>query len=100
MKARCLETRALANGLKYRRYRRPDGSHFKTVEVPIEVWRGIAHQGREQDRLAQWQRARKRDALKARAIEMVKNGWKPLAAAHELSVPERTVQRWVQHGVR
>lgn len=97
MKPKCLETRLLPNGLKMRRYCYADGRCYRTIEAPLEVWAGINKQGHGNDRMAGWLRARKRETLRTHALGLVAQGWKPLAAAHELGVPERTVQRWVQH---
>jgi len=97
--ARCLDTRVLAHGLVMRRYRRDDGSTFKTVEVPIEVWKGINSQGWGNDRMAQWLRARERDSMRIRVVKLHSEGWKCVAIAHELKVPERTIHRWVKNGL-
>ena len=98
MKPRCLETRLLPNGLKWRRYRRPDGTLFKTIECPVEVWRALNNQSWGKDRMSQWLRARTRDERRVRALMLRNAGWKSIAIASELQVPVRTVQRWVQHG--
>jgi hypothetical protein len=90
---KCLETRRTPEGFKRRRYERTDGVRITTVEVPIELWSTFNRQGRG-NRLAGWTRARERDALRLRALEQQRLGWKAIASAHELGVPVRTVQRW------
>jgi hypothetical protein len=96
---RCLDTRLLAHGVVMRRYRREaDGFQFKTVEVPIEVWKGLNSQSWGKDRMGQWLRARERDSIRCKAIKMHSEGWKPLAIASELGVPCRTIHRWVKNG--
>lgn len=97
--ARCLETRVLPNGVVMRRYRRDDDTYFRTVEVPIEVWKGINSQSWGKDRMAQWVRARERETLRTKAVRLHSEGWKQLAISHELDVPERTVNRWVKNGL-
>lgn len=91
---RCLETRLTAEGFKRRRYRHPDGRTVRTIEVPIEVWNAINKQGTASNRAAAWKRARERDALRVKAQELMRAGWKPLAVSSELGVPARTLQRW------
>lgn len=38
---KCLETRALEDGLKWRRYRTEDGLIVKTFKVPESIWNSI-----------------------------------------------------------
>lgn len=91
---KCLETRRTPEGFKRRRYVTPEGVRFSTIEVPLPVWNAINKQGHAHDRAKQWARARARDALRMRAIEHLRQGWKAIASAHELGVPVRTVERW------
>lgn len=91
---KCLETRITADGFKRRRYRHEDGRTVRTIEVPIEVWSSINKQGSARNRAAAWGRARERDALRVKAQELMRAGWKPLAVSSELGVPTRTLQRW------
>lgn len=91
---RCLSTRRTSDGLRRRRYEQPDGTRFSTVEVPATVWNALNQQGRFSDRMAQFQRVVQRNSLRGRALVLLHSGWKPLAVAHDISVPVRTVQRW------
>lgn len=95
---RCLETRTLPNGLRWRRYRRDDGTTFRTYEVPAEVWGSIArntpYSGRVRDRMTEWTREQDRKKRKARALELIQQGWKPLAVAAELGLTERSIHRY------
>lgn len=92
---RCLETRATPEGHKRRRY--TDGVvRWTTIEVPLEAWRALNHQGRGNDRTAARQRALERARQRARAQALHQQGWKPLAIAHAMSIPVRTIHRWVR----
>ena len=91
---KCLETRATPEGFKRRRYQREDGLRVTTIEVPLSVWQSINSQGRGADRAAQWGRERNREAIRARAVALVRDGWKPLAVASEMGLAVRNVQRW------
>lgn len=97
---RVLETRKTPDGFRRRRYEGADGVRFNTIEVPLPVWNSINKAGRAQQRAQEWLRARQREALRARAVALVESGWKPLAVAHELGAPVRSVQRWVQKARR
>lgn len=35
---RCIESRPLKDGTRRRRYKRPDGTKFTTIEMPAEEW--------------------------------------------------------------
>lgn len=97
MKAKCLETRLLPNGLKVRRYRRDDSTTYRTIEVPVELWRAVDVYT-TRDRIGAWLRANTRRELRGKAQQLRNEGWKVIAIASELQIPDRTVQRWVKHG--
>lgn len=91
---KCLETRTLENGLKWRRYRTEDGLIVKTYEVPESVWNSIVKQGRMKDRLAQAMSVQARAAVRCEVMRKLADGWKPIAVAHEHGLHVRTVERW------
>lgn len=91
---RCLEVRETSDGFRRRRYVTDAGVRVSTIEVPLEVWHSINKQGRASDRATEWRRARARDEVKAKALELIRSHWKVVAVAHELKVPVRTIQRW------
>lgn len=82
-----LETRTTQDGFKRRRYLYADGRRLTTIEIPLRVWNAVGKEPKKQNRI-------KREALKARALELLDAGWKPLAVSSELDVPVRTLQRW------
>jgi hypothetical protein len=93
---KCLETRATPEGYKRRRYESAGGLRHTTIEVPLEVWRGINRQGRGNDRAAAWLRARERDSMRRQARSLVFNGKSRSDVAEVLAVSVRTVQRWTK----
>lgn len=93
--AHVLETRTTSDGYVRRRYEGLDGARFTTIEVPIAVWRGIAKHGHDKDRAKAWERARARDALRAKAVKlMVEDGIKPIAVSVMLDLPITTLKTW------
>lgn len=95
-----LETRTTPEGYIRRRRRNDKGVTYYTIEVPEKVWNHINRMGRDNDRAAQFARVVNRAALKLRALAHMHEGWKPLASAHELGVPVRTIQRWRKDALR
>ena len=88
---KCLETRQ-RNGMKWRRYRAPDGSTHQTYEVPVAVV-GVLGVKRLREEL---QRAARRQAIRqrnARIRRLLAEGWKPLAIAAEVGLSEAMVRR-------
>ena len=65
-----LDTRRTARDVKRRRYQRPDGTRFTTLEVPLTVLRGI------------------------NSAELLRAGVKPTAIAHELGVSDQRVRQY------
>ena len=92
---KCLETRLTPEGYKRRRYESAGGLRHTTIEVPIEVWRGVNRQGRGNDRAAAWERARARDSKRMQARALFAAGKHKAFIAGLLNVSLRTVQRWV-----
>lgn len=91
-KAECLETR-IKDGLKWRRYRTPDGAVYTTYEIPTEVFHGIIPTGMYESRVQSWNRERQRKEKRAIVERLLREGWKPLAIASEVGVVERTVTK-------
>lgn len=95
--ARVLETREVVPGVKRRRYARSDGSRFTTIEVPLTVLRSLGSAKRFDDTVATWRRGeQQRDAARARRTrieELLREGVKPTAVAHEVGVSDQ----WVRH---
>lgn len=97
---KCLETRR-RNGMKWRRYRAPDGHTFTTYELPSAVLLGVTTLARIAKRLEQWHRGQAAAARRAQAEAMLAEGVKPVAIAHELGLSPRTVERYrreARHG--
>lgn len=88
---RILETRVDSEGL-IRRRREDDSVRYTTIEIPIEVYRGV--RTRIHQRLQSWRRRMAVDAVRARGLALLADGWKPEAVAHELNVQTRSVHRW------
>ena len=90
---RCLETRATTEGFKRRRY--TDGvDRWSTIEVPLEMWTVLNRPGRATPAVRLRTLAREQQVACARALH--KDGWKPEAIAHHMSLPLRTIHRWVR----
>lgn len=95
---KCIDSRPSPEGRR-RKYRHGEGIVLETIEVPLTVWRALNRQGRGNDRAAAYERRVARDALKIRVQFLVSwHKWKPLAVAHDLNIPVRTVQRWAKEG--
>lgn len=94
---KCLETRLTPEGFKRRRYQGKDPNHrITTIEVPLEVWKGINAQGRGSDRAAAFARGQTKEARRLLGLQYVAAGWNIRSVAHELDVNPSTVVRWVQ----
>lgn len=95
---RVLETREVSPGMRRRRYERADGSRFTTIEVPITVLRTVASGHRVDATLAAWHRGEAARGLarerRVRAEELLRQGVKPTAIAHELGVSDQRVRQW------
>lgn len=97
MTVRLLETRRVARNVKRRRYEREDGTRFTTLEVPVTVL-GAFGRKRVDEAVGRWERGEvKRETAskrKARAQELLRQGVKVAAIAHELGVSEARARQW------
>lgn len=91
-----LSTRTTAEGFKLRRHVSPLGLRHTTIEVPLTVWNGINKQGRSNNRIAEWTRARERDSKRAQAQALAAAGRRVRDISAALGVPVRTIQRWIK----
>lgn len=96
MVSRVLETRTLQPGVKRRRHERTDGSRFTTVELPESVLRSLGTK-RVDEAIATWARGEEkrktaRDRLR-RVEELLRDGVKPTAIAHELGITDQRVKQ-------
>jgi hypothetical protein len=91
-KAECLETR-IKDGLKWRRYRTPEGAVYTTYEIPTEMFHSIVPPGMYESRVESWNREQKRKEKWALVEKLLLEGWKPLAIASEVGWTERTVTK-------
>ena len=99
---KCLETRLHTLptiAVRWRRYRNDAGEVTTTCEVPTELWNRLAiisgETGLVVTRLVVT-RANTADATAKRdkAFELIDEGWKPAAIAHELGLHENTVTKY------
>lgn len=91
---KCLDTRRRPECLKARRYRAEHGGIVQTVEIPLVVLRGVVPLHRLQPRMDAWRRNQERLKRRSAALDLIRQGWKPEAVAHELSLNVRTVQHY------
>ena len=93
---KCLETRMRADGIRTRRYELEDGRRMTTFELPATVIKGIGVK-RVQEFMQIWQRGEKaRSETKSRRdriTEMLEQGIKPAAIAHEVGCTEQRVRQ-------
>jgi hypothetical protein len=92
---RVLSTRTTPEGYKRRRYESASKRRHSTIEVPVEVWQRVNTVGSQRDRAAQAQRALERESLRVQARSLFAMGRTPAEIAAAISVPRRTVSRWV-----
>lgn len=87
---KCLETRT-RDGMRWRRYRTDDGRTVTTYEVPTAV---MSHFGKGNlaGLIAAYQRGEARRQRTQRMRQLILEGVKPLAIAHELGVTEQAVR--------
>lgn len=94
---RVLETREVVPGVRRRRYERADGTRYTTIEVPATVLRGVSSARQVEEALAAWHRGEAFRALvaqrRARIEELLREGVKPTAIAHEVGVTEQRVRQ-------
>lgn len=95
--SRVLETREVVPGVKRRRYARSDGSRFTTIEVPLTVLRSLGGSKRFDAIVAAWRRGEQQReearARRARIEELLRDGVKPTAVAHDVGVSDQWVRR-------
>ena len=89
---KCLETRQ-RNGMKWRRYRTPDGRTLTTYELPATVLSGVTTMARLRARLEMFEKGEAMRARRQLVLQRIGEGVKPLAIADELGMSTREVQR-------
>ena len=87
---KCLETRD-RRGMRWRRYKTDDGSIEQTFEVPASVM-GYISKATLERALDLAAKSAARRALHAKARHLLSQGWKPVAVAHTLGMPDSTVR--------
>lgn len=87
---KCLETRK-RNGMRWRRYLTEDGRIVTTYELPTAVLSLISKKALA-DQLAAFERGEARRARAQRMHQLIAEGVKPTAIAHELGVTEQAVR--------
>lgn len=87
---KCLEVRKREDGVTRRRYETPDGRRITTMEVPAPV---LAEMGprRLAEALARWRRGEASRARIVRIEQLLREGWKPTAIAHEVGCSDSRV---------
>lgn len=95
-KAECLETR-IKDGLKWRRYRTPDGTVYTTYEVPTEIFQqmiaAVAADPKFADYTQSWYREGRYKEKVALAQRLLQEGCKPAAVANEVGFALTTIRR-------
>lgn len=93
---KCLETRLRADGVRTRRYELADGRRVTTLEVPATVLKALG-MGKVKDAMATWKRGEQQraqaHARRKRIEELLHQGTKPTAIAHELGVTDQRVRQ-------
>lgn len=93
---KCLETRTRPDGIKARRYQLDDGRRITTFELPATVIKGVGLK-RVQEFMAIWQRGEQQRGeshdRRQRIVEMLQQGIKPTAIAHEVGVTDQRVRQ-------
>lgn len=95
-------------GMTWREYQTPDGRKIQTAELPLTVVRGIMGSKRVAEVLEIWHRGeqQRQDRVRkhARVRELLEEGVKPLAIAHETGYTETRIkqlrQAWGLQGRR
>ena len=94
-----LETRRGEEGFKVRTILDDDGTtREKTIEVPLRLWEQTKRYARYRAGKFDYKQAAENGASranrKARGVQMIREGIKPIAIANELQITTRTVERW------
>ena len=90
MSDRCIESRVQKDGFRVRRYERPDGTRYSTIEVPLRVWESVS----TKKRVASSARAAERIAKRERAQELIRRGFSVAEVCRMLDAPLTTVYSW------
>ena len=93
---KCLETRR-RNGMKWRRYRTDDGRIVTTLELPEAVLSAFSSK-RLALQIEAWKRGEALRTRQQRMRELIRQGVKPTAIAHELGVTDQAV-RYARKGI-
>ena len=93
---KCLETRTRADGIKSRRYELDDGRRITMFELPATVIKAIGMK-RVQEFMQDWKRGEARrtksHTRRERIVEMLAQGIKPTAIAHEVGCTDQRVRQ-------
>jgi protein-disulfide isomerase-like protein with CxxC motif len=93
---KCLETRTRADGIRTRRYELDDGRRVTMCEVPATVLKALG-MGKVQEAMETWRRGEvqraESHARRQRIVELLEQGIKPTAIAHEVGVTDQRVRQ-------
>lgn len=93
---KCLETRTRSDGIRTRRYQLEDGRRITMFEVPATVIKAIGEK-KVQELMAVWKRGEQQrtdsHARRQRIVEMLEQGIKPTAIAHEVGCTDQRVRQ-------
>ncbi len=90
-----LETRTDDDGFVHRRRVAPDGSHYWTIEVPVNLWDQFNTQGRNRDRVAAMRRVEDRKSKIRQAQSLARHNPSHRSIARQMGVPVSTVRYWL-----
>jgi hypothetical protein len=92
----CLETRTRKDGVVRRRYLLTDGRPITTYEIPATVYKGVSAK-KMAELIAAFNRGEEKRAksfeLAGRIYDMLSQGIKPAAIAHEVGVSDTYVRQ-------
>jgi len=94
---KCLETRLHTLptiAVRWRRYRNDAGEVTTTCEVPTELWNRLAIISGETGLVVTRANTADATAKRDKAFELIDEGWKPAAIAHELGLHENTITKY------
>lgn len=94
---KCLETRLHTLptiAVRWRRYRNDAGEVTTTCEVPTELWNRLAIISGETGLVVTRANTAAATAKRDKAFELIDEGWKPAAIAHELGLHENTITKY------
>lgn len=93
----CLETRKYVLPtvtIRWRRFKDDAGVSTTTCEVPTELWNRLATASGEPGLVITRDVVAHGLAKREKAMELIAQGWKSTAIAHELGLNESTVNRY------